>query len=100
MKSFTTGVRVRFFSVITPTGQGATGKFTGRILSGGRLAPNRNSDAGRALRNGPTGRSVQASEGEPHTTPFGGNFTPHVRNASAMPEPTAAVGCGSTQGSS
>ena len=41
MNSFTSGLRVRFFKVMIPTGQGGMGSVTGKTLSGGRFQPNR-----------------------------------------------------------
>src|SRR5258706_456349 len=38
MKSCTTGVSVRFFNDMIPTGQGGIGKVTGSTLKGGRFA--------------------------------------------------------------
>ena len=64
-ESFTTGVRVRFFSVMIPTGQGSIGRSTGKTLSGGRLAPNCNREAGIAPKKGPLGRKAQMKEAPP-----------------------------------
>ena len=41
MKSFASGLRVRFFKVMIPTGNGGMGSVTGKTLSGGRFEPNR-----------------------------------------------------------
>ena len=87
MKSFTTGVSVRFFNVAIPTGQGSTDRFTGRTLRRGILAPTRTSEAGRAPKRFPLESRAQIREAAPDTVPFGGNFTPRVRNASATSDP-------------
>src|SRR5262249_7707323 len=100
MKSFTTGVSVRFRKVMTPTGQGGIRRSTGRTLSRGRLTPNRNSEAGRVPTYGPLGRLAQRKDAPPHAAPFGGNFRPRARNASATSEPTVVSGSGRHQGSS
>src|SRR5262245_23207689 len=100
MKSFTTGVSVRFLSVIIPTGQREIGSSTGTILSRGRLAPNCSNDAGRIPRKRPLGRIAQTREADPHMTPFGGKLTPRARNASAIRRPIADLCGGNTQGSS
>src|SRR5215510_6277254 len=50
MKSFTAGVRVRFFNVMTPIDHGGTGRTTCKILSFGSVAPNRSSEAGKTLK--------------------------------------------------
>src|SRR5688572_1677091 len=100
MKSFTTGVSVRFFSVIAPTGHGGIGRFTGRSLNCVGLATNRNSEAGNTPRYGPLGTSAQVSEVVPRTVPFGGNAAPQARNASAICEPIGVSGNGRHHGSS
>jgi DNA invertase Pin-like site-specific DNA recombinase len=56
MKSCTTGVSVRFFNNMIPTGQGGIGRVTGSTWRCGRFAPNRSSEAGTVPKNGPLGR--------------------------------------------
>src|SRR5262249_47264470 len=61
MKSWVTGLSVRFFKVMIPTGHGGMGTFTGRTLSGGRFAPNRSIEPGKNPRKGPLASSAQNS---------------------------------------
>src|SRR5262245_41742446 len=60
MKSLVTGLRVRFFRVMIPTGQGGLGKSTGKILSGGRCVPSCSKDTDIARTNGPLARSAKS----------------------------------------
>src|SRR5262245_23909211 len=60
MKSLVTGLRVRFFRVMIPTGQGGLGKSTGKGLSGGKFVPSCNNDPDIARRNGPPARSAKS----------------------------------------
>src|ERR1700752_4295324 len=99
MNNFATGVSVRFFNVMTPTGQGGIGRFTGTTLSRGVSAPNRSNEAGKAPKKGPLGRRALMREVVPHTAPFGGNVMLHERNASATSEPEIVSGSGRPQGS-
>ena len=100
MKSLTTGVSVRFFNVKMPTGRRGIGRSTGRTLSRGRFAPNRNSETGTVPKKGLRARSAKKREAPPHTAPFGGNFTPRAPNASATSGPTIVSSRGRTQASS
>ncbi len=47
MNNRVTGLIVRFFMVMIPTGNGGMGNSTGKILSGGRFAPKRNKESGK-----------------------------------------------------
>jgi hypothetical protein len=60
MNSRATGLIVRFLSVMTPTGKGGMDNFTGRILSGGRFVPKRNTETAKKPRKGPLAISEQA----------------------------------------
>src|SRR5262245_65990691 len=99
MKSFATGVNVRFFNVMTPTGQGGIGRSTGKTLSRGTLAPNRSSEAGETPKKGPLGRRALMREAAPHTAPSAGNVMPRARNASATSETEIVSGSGRHQDS-
>src|SRR5262245_5420776 len=59
MKSFATGLHVRFFRVMIPTGQGGIGKLTGRTVCEGKCVPRRNTDPGIGKRKGPLARSAK-----------------------------------------
>src|SRR5262249_57678198 len=97
MKSFATGVSVRFFNVMTPTGQGGIGKLTGSTLRRGILAPNHSNEAGKAPKKGPLGRRALMRDVAPHTAPLGGNVRLCARNASATSEPEIVSGSGRPQ---
>jgi hypothetical protein len=58
MNSFTSGLRVRFFKVMIPTGQGGMGSVTGKTLSGGRFEPNRKTVSETIARYGPFASSA------------------------------------------
>ena len=60
MKSLVTGLRVRFFRAMIPTGHGGLGNSTGKALSGGKFVPSCNKDPDIARRNGPLARSAQS----------------------------------------
>src|SRR5436189_3983899 len=98
--SRTTGVSVRFFNVMIPTGNGGIGRSTGRTVKRGRFEPNFNSENGSVPKHGPLASSAQKREAPPHTALLGGNVTPHARNASATSGPIIVSCRGRIQGSS
>ncbi len=53
IKSCTTGLTARFFKVMTPTGQGGTGRSTGKTLNRRRFTPNLKTEPGHIARKGP-----------------------------------------------
>ena len=58
MKSFATGLSVRFFRVTIPTGTRTIGNSMGKTLSSGRLVGNLNEEAAKIPRKRPVARSV------------------------------------------
>lgn len=58
MKSFVTGLSVRFFSVTMPTAPAAIGRSIGNILSARRLPLKRTVDADRTVKNRPVAISA------------------------------------------
>src|SRR5215510_1842152 len=60
MKSLVTGLRVRFFRIMIPTGQGGLGKSIGKTLSGGRSVRSCNKDPDIARTNGPLASSAKS----------------------------------------
>jgi hypothetical protein len=87
MKSRATGLGVRLFKVMIPTGQVVTDKSTGRTFSGGRFLPNRNNESGMIDTKGSVTNKAQNRSGVPNAAPFGGNFKPRERNVLATSEP-------------
>src|SRR5215510_15087406 len=59
MKILETGLCVRFFKLMIPTGQGGDRKSTGKTLRGGRCVPNRSKEPGIVWRNGPLASSAK-----------------------------------------
>ena len=55
-KSCATGLIVRFFKVMIPTGQGGTGSSTGTILNGGRFVLSLSTESGIVTKNSPFAR--------------------------------------------
>ena len=68
MKSFATGLSVRFFRVTMPTGTRAIGSSTGKTLSSGRLVGNLNAEAGKIVRKRPVARRLIRTSGGTVTT--------------------------------
>src|ERR1700730_16256894 len=55
-KSCATGLIVRFFKVMIPTGQGGTGSSTGTLLNGGRFVLSLSTESGIVTKNSPFAR--------------------------------------------
>ena len=83
MNSFATGLTVRFFTVMTPTGNGGMGNSTGKILNGGRCVPKRSKERGKIPTNDPLATSAQSRWTDPLANPLGGNPRPRARKTSA-----------------
>src|SRR5580704_11118293 len=64
-KSCATGLMVRFFKVMIPTGHGGTGSSTGNTLRGGRFVLNFSSESGILTKNCPFARSDSNKCGDP-----------------------------------
>src|SRR5262249_10218011 len=73
MNNCTTGLIVRFFRVIIPTGNGGMDNSTGNILSDGRFAPKRSNAPGKSPRKGPLAMRAQSKLTDPLAMPLGGN---------------------------
>ncbi len=63
MKSRTTGLSARFFSVTIPFGTRANGKSTGKTLSSGRLVGNFSAEAGKIVRKRPLASRLNRASG-------------------------------------
>ena len=68
MKSFATGLSVRFFRVTMPTGTRVIGSVTGKTLSSGRAVGNLNAEAGTIVRKSPLARRLVRTSGGTVTT--------------------------------
>src|SRR5215510_14015523 len=84
MKSCATGVGVRFFKVIIPTGNFATGKSTGTGLSDNLLAPKCIRVLGRIVRKRPVASSALRATIERVLTTLRGASRPFARKASRI----------------
>src|SRR6516162_295771 len=96
-KSCATGLIVRFFNVIMPTGQGEIGSSTGKTLNGGRFVPNFSTESGSVTKKGPFGRRYSNKWGEPVAAPR--NEIPRARKASRTRGPAGVSDDGRPQGS-
>src|SRR5436305_10119709 len=100
MKSLVTGLSVRFFKVMIPTGQAGIGRVMGRTFRRGIFAPSRNIDAGNVAKTGSLANSAHVRWIGPSIAPRGGKRIPLLRNASAMRVAARISGGGRHQGSS
>ena len=64
MKSFATGLSVRFLRVTMPTGTRVIGSVTGKTLSSGRAVGNLNAEAGTIVRKSPLARRLVRTSAE------------------------------------
>ena len=90
MNSRVTGLIVRFFMVMIPTGKSGTGNSTGKILSGGRLAPKCNKEPGKIPRKGPlaTSATTKTTKKRAPASPIAENARRFVYDMKVLPRRT------------
>src|SRR5215475_13198705 len=84
MNSSATGLIIRRFKVMIPTGLGRAGSLTGKTLTAKFLAPNRSMDAGQSASKRPSASMALFNGRELETTSARGTGRPHAANVSAM----------------
>ena len=81
MKSCETGLSVRFFTVIIPTGRRVVGNSTGKRLIAGLSAENRNTELGMIVRKRPVASSALRTGTVDVMIVVGGRSRPASRKA-------------------
>jgi len=100
MKSRATGLSVRFFNVMIPTGPGRTGNSIGSTLNDMRCGLNCRSDFGNRHKKFPVASKALKSGNENETALTRGMGRPFSLKASASRDPATLSGVGAHQGSS
>ena len=99
MKSFTSGLSVRFLNVIAAIGRGAIGNLIGNPCKIGLLDGNCNAEPGRMVRKRPLpSRAFLTGTADVMIAAFG-TLRPLARKASLTTDPNELWGGGSTQAS-
>src|SRR5437016_812427 len=99
MKSCATGLIIRPFNVMMPTGLGKAGSLTGSTLIAGLFAPNRRADVSNIPNHGPPASRVLYIWTELQEITALGISRLQARNVSAMTVLVAVPGFGKSQGS-
>src|SRR5713101_3038156 len=94
MNSFATGVKLRCFTVVIPTGALVSGTLTGRTHSEFRIGPNASSDRGSTLKNLPVSRREQVTWIDIEETTAGGTgiSIPKKNDSTRRPTAVSAIG--------
>src|SRR5262245_59463903 len=99
MKSFATGLSVRFLRVTMPIGTGAIGSFTGKVLTFEGLVGNLNAEAVTIVRKRPVARRLSRISAGALNTVERGYSSPARRKAFNATDPSTLSGGGKVQGS-